>query len=112
MALLSQTSPTATIVARPYTATAWIRLLGDLDMAAEPALTDASDRLKVLTLHLIVIDLTAVTFVCSTFVNFPCSLHRTHPGAELVLHHPSPLAAAIVPMVGLDRLVMMTGVLV
>src|SRR5687767_11029571 len=92
VALSSRTPPIVSIVARPTTPSAWIRLVGDLDMAAEPALAEATDRLRALTLRLIVIDLTAVTFVCSTFANFLCSLHRAHPAAELVLRHPSSLA--------------------
>jgi anti-anti-sigma regulatory factor len=97
------------IVARPDTASAWIRLVGDVDMAVEPALTEAADRLHALTLRLIVIDLTAVTFVCSTFANFLATLHRAHPDAELVLHHASRLARVIVTGTGLGEFVVMSG---
>jgi anti-anti-sigma factor len=110
VAISPPTPPIISIVARPYPPSARIRLVGEIDMAAEPALARAIDRLSAVTLSLIVIDLTAVTFVCSTLINFLCALHRAHPGAELVLHHPSPLAAVIVPLAGMDRTVVMTGV--
>lgn len=110
MALSSQTRPIVSIVARPYIPSVWIRLAGDLDMAAEHALTEATDRLRAWKLRLIVIDLTAVTFVCSTFANFLCAVYRAHPGAELVLHRPSPLAAVMVTAAELDGIVVMTGV--
>jgi len=106
----SRTRPVVSIVARPHIPSAWIRLTGDLDMAAEPALADATDRLRALAPRLVVIDLTAVTFVCSTLANFLCALHRVHPEAELVLHRPSPLAALMVRVAALEGTVMMTGV--
>jgi anti-anti-sigma regulatory factor len=102
--------PTVSIVVRPHIASARIRLAGDLDMATERALAEAAHRLRALTLRLIVIDLTAVTFVCSTFANFLCALHRAHPDSELVLHHPSPLASVMVTAAGLDGIALMTGV--
>ncbi len=110
MALQSRTLPTVSIVVRPHIPSAWIRLAGDLDMATEHALTEAAHRLRALTLRLIVIDLTAVTFVCSTLANFLCTLHRAHPDSELVLHRPSPLAAVMVTAAALDGIVLMTGV--
>ena len=109
MALPSRTLPTVSIVARPHLPSAWIRLASELDMATEHALTEAAQRLRPLTLRLIIIDLTAVTFTCSTFANFLRTLHRTHREAELVLHRPSPLAAVMVTAAGLDGLVMRTG---
>ena len=90
MALPSRTLPTVSIVARPHLPSAWIRLASELDMATEHALTEAAQRLRPLTLRLIIIDLTAVTFTC-------------------VLHRPSPLAAVMVTAAGLDGLVMRTG---
>jgi anti-anti-sigma regulatory factor len=109
VAFPSQAQPIVSIVARPYIFSVWIRLAGELDMAAEPALIEASDRLRALTLRLIVIDLTAVTFACSTLVNFLCALYRVHPGAELVLHRPSPLEVAMVTMAELDGIVAVTA---
>lgn len=104
-----RTPPIVSIVAPPDAPCAWIRLVGDVDMAVEPALTEAADRLHALTLRLIVIDLTAVTFVCSTFANFLAALHRAHPDAKLVLHHPSPMARVIVTATGLGEFVVSSG---
>jgi anti-anti-sigma factor len=108
--LPSQALPTVSLVVRPHIPSAWIRLAGDLDMATEHALTEAAHRLRALTLRLIVIDLTAVTFVCSTLANFLCTVHRVHPDSELVLHRPSPLTAVMVTVAGLDGIVLVTGV--
>lgn len=105
MALSLHTPPIVSIVARPEAPSAWIRLIGDLDLAAEPALTDAVDRLKTNPLRLIVIDLTAVTFACSTLANFLAALHGTHPGCELVLRHPSRMVRVILALTGLDAYV-------
>jgi anti-anti-sigma factor len=109
VAFSSRTPPIVSVVARPDTSSAWIRLVGEIDMAVEPALTEAADRLHALTLRLIVIDLTAVSFVCSTFANFLATLHRAHPDAELVLHHPSRMARVIVTVTGVGEFVVMSG---
>lgn len=104
-----QTQPIVSIVTRPSARSAWIRLVGDIDMMAEPALATATDRLNGLPLRLIVIDLSAVTFVCSTLVNFLTTLHRDHPHAELVLHRPSPMARTIITVTGMDTIVSTSG---
>jgi anti-anti-sigma factor len=105
---LHQTPPIVSIVARPETRSAWVRLIGDLDLAAESALADAVDRLKAQPLRLIVIDLTAVTFACSTLANFLAVLHRAHPDSELVLHHPPRMVRVILALTGLDACVTMS----
>jgi anti-anti-sigma factor len=91
-----------TIVARPDSPSAWIRLVGEIDTAAMPALADATGRLNGRSLRSIVIDLTAVTFACSTLANFLAALHHAHPEAELVLHHPSRMVLVILAITGLD----------
>jgi anti-anti-sigma factor len=109
VAFSSQTPPVVSIVARPDSPSAWIRLIGDLDMAAEPALASAVKRLNGRPIHFIVVDLTAVTFACSTFANFVAALHRDHPEADLVLHHPSRLVRVILAVTGLDGYVTMNS---
>lgn len=109
MAFSSHPQPIVSLVVRPETRSAWIRLAGDADLAAEPALTEAVNRLHGLTLQFIVVDLTAATFACSTLANFLATLHRAHPDAELALHHPSPLARIIVIVTGLDACVVMSS---
>lgn len=100
--LSTHSAPIVTIVARPDSSSAWIRLVGDIDPAAVPALNDAVDRLSGRPRHCVVIDLTAVTFACSTLANFLAALHRAHPEAELVLHHPSRMVLVILAMTGLE----------
>lgn len=109
MVLPIRTPPIVSIVARPNAPSAWIRLVGDIDMTAEPALATAVDRLNGLPLRFVVVDLTAVTFVCSTLANFLATLHRAHPHAELVLHRPSPMARTIVTVTGLGTIVSTSG---
>ena len=102
MAIPFQTQAIVSIVARPDSPSAWIRLVGDIDMAAVPALTKAAERLNGRRMRSIVIDLTAVTFASSTLANFLAELHRAHPRANLVLHHPSRMVLVILAMTGLD----------
>jgi anti-anti-sigma regulatory factor len=96
-------------VARPDTPSAWIQLTGAIDMAVEPALTDAADRLRTRSLRFIVVDLAAVTFVGSTFAKFLATLRRDHPESQLVLHNPSRLARVIVAVTGMEGFVVMSG---
>jgi anti-anti-sigma factor len=105
VALPFQTPAIVSIVARPDSPSAWIRLVGEIDTAAVPALTDAVERLNGRRMRYVVIDLTAVTFACSTLANFLAALHRAHPDADLVLHHPSRMVLAILAMTGLDEYV-------
>lgn len=67
---------------RPEPPSAWIRLVGG-------------------------VDLTAVTYVGSTFLAFVAALRDTHPESELVLHNPSVLARIVLAATGMDRHVAM-----
>jgi hypothetical protein len=55
----------------------------------------------------VVVDLTAVTFVCSTFANFVAAVPAAVPGATLVLHNPSRMTRRVFALTGLDTLVTM-----
>ena len=101
----NHSSAIVTIVVRPDSPSAWIRLVGEIDPAAVPALADAIDRLNGRSLRSVVIDLTAVTFACSTLANFLAELHRAHPETDLALHHPSPLVLVILAITGQDEYV-------
>ena len=100
---------TVSVVAPSDSPSVWVRLVGDVDTAAEPALAEVIDRLGSLTVRLVVIDVAAVTFACSTLANFLDALHQAHPDAALVLHHPPPMVRLIIRVTGLDRFVMMSG---
>lgn len=109
MALGPGTPLTVTVVAAPDSPSAWIRLVGDVDMGAEPALAEATDRLGSLTASLMVIDLAAVTFAGATLTHFVDTVHDAHPDAALVLRQPSPLIRRILTVTGQDQFVVMTG---
>ncbi|GAA0931489.1 STAS domain-containing protein [Virgisporangium aurantiacum] len=105
MAFLSRPRAIVSTVARPDSPSAWIRLVGDIDSAAVPALTKAAERLNGRPTRSIVIDLTAVTFASSTLANFLAELHRAHPEADLVLHRPSRIVLVILAITGQDEYV-------
>lgn len=100
---------TVTVVAPPDSPSAWIRLVGDVDMEADPALAEAADRLGCLTAHLMVIDLAAVTFAGATLTHFIDTVHHAHPDAALVLRQPSPLIRRILTLTGQDQFVVITS---
>lgn len=100
---------TVSVVAQPGSPSVWVRLVGDVDMVAEPALAEVIDRLGSLTVRVVIIDLAGVTFACSTFADFLATLHAAHPDAALVLHDPPPMVRLIVRVTGVDRFVVMSG---
>ncbi|GAA0931520.1 STAS domain-containing protein [Virgisporangium aurantiacum] len=91
-----------TIDAPPGAGSARVSLVGDVVMGVEPALADAVARLSRSRPDVVVLDLTAVTFVCSTFANFVADVRTAVPDASLVLHHPSRLARLVLEITGLD----------
>jgi anti-anti-sigma factor len=97
--------PVVTVVAGRGSRSASIRLVGDMDMLDEPALADAVDCLLDSQPEVVVVDLSAVTFVCSTFANFVADVHAAVPGASLILRHPSRMARRVLAITGLDTLV-------
>ena len=103
--MIPATPFTVTVVAGPAGHTATLRLVGDLDLAAEPTLADTMGWLSVLAPRAIVIDLTSVAFVCSTFANFLAHLHKRLPEAALTVLHPSHQARVIIRVSGLDAFV-------
>jgi anti-anti-sigma factor len=96
-----------TVVGGPLTRSARIRLVGDVDMSGKPALIDAVRRLAGSAPDVVVVDMTAVTFVCSTFANFVAEVHDAVPDAALILQGPSPMARRVLAITGLDELVTM-----
>lgn len=93
-----------TINAQPSAGSVWIRLVGDVVMGAEPALADAIERVSRSRPVVVVLDLTAVTFVCSTFANFVADVHAAVPDASLLLHKPSQMARLVLAITGLDKI--------
>jgi anti-anti-sigma regulatory factor len=107
MVLRRGTPLTVSVVAPPDEAYAWVRLAGDVDMVAEPALARTVDRLDGIMGRLMVIDVAAVTFAGSTLAHFLDALHRQHPDTTLVVHRASPIVRLVVKVAGLDRFVVM-----
>ena len=109
MALPIRPWPGDDTVRRPDPPSAWIRLVGGIDLATAPSLAGYADRLHGLFLRFIVVDLTAVTFVGSTFVKFLVRLRGDHPESELVLQSPPMVARIVLVSTGMDRQVVMSG---
>jgi hypothetical protein len=82
-----------TVVGGPRARSAWIRLVGDVDMAGAPALADAVGCL--FRPDVVVVDMTAVTFICSTFTHFITAVHAAVPDASLILHNPSEMTRRV-----------------
>jgi anti-anti-sigma regulatory factor len=68
-----------------------------------------ADRLHGLILRFIVVDLTAVTYVGSTFLRFLATLREDHPESELVLQSPPTVARIVLVSTGMERHVVMSG---
>lgn len=109
MVLGPGTNLTVSVVAPRDASSAWVRLVGDVDMAAEPALAEATDRLDALAVGLVIIDVAGVTFAGATLTHFVDALHAAHPDAALVLRHPSPLVRHIFTVTGQDRFLGMSS---
>ena len=96
-----------TVDATPLSRSASIRLVGDMDLGDKPALADAVELLLGSEPEVVVFDLSAVTFVCSTLANFVADVHTAVPDASLILCNPSPMARRVLAITGLDTLVTM-----
>ena len=96
----------ATVAAQPHSAL--IVLTGGVDMTGEPALAGVIEALSRSRPDVVVVDLTAVTFVCSTFVNFVSDLHDAVPNAVLILRNPSRMARRLLAVTGLGLVVRMS----
>lgn len=91
-----------TIVTQPATRSVWVSLAGDVVMGTESALADAIEQLSRPRPDVVTLDLTAVTFVCSTFANFVADVHTALPDASILLHDPSRMARLVLAITGLD----------
>jgi anti-anti-sigma regulatory factor len=93
-----------TIVARDDR-TVWMRLLGALDIDAEPVLTAAVTRLGELAPRRVVLDFAGVTFAGSALCHLLVRLHLIAPGASVLMQHTSPQARYVMAVTGTDDLV-------
>jgi anti-anti-sigma factor len=96
-----------TVIGGPRPRSAWIQLVGDVDIGAKPVLADAVECLCRSGPDVVVLDLTAVNFVCSTFATFVADVHTAVPDASLILHNPSRMTRRVLAVTGRDTLVTM-----
>jgi anti-anti-sigma factor len=95
-----------TVSARPGEPIAYLRMAGEVDIAAEPALADAVDRLHAVAPRTVVVDLAAVTFACSALVNFVIRVRRAIPdGASVVLCRPTPTVRCLLSLLAMNAMV-------
>lgn len=93
-----------TIVARADL-TVWMRVIGALDLSAEPALTAAVTRVSELSPPAVILEFAGVTFAGATLSHFLIRLHRSVPAASVLMHHASPGTRLVMLATGTDHLV-------
>jgi anti-anti-sigma factor len=94
-----------TVSARPGAAVACVRIVGEVDLAAESALADAANQLSVAAPRVVFIDLAAVTFGGSTLVTFLVRVLNAVPnGLSLVLCRPTPMVHRVISLTSLHLL--------
>jgi anti-sigma B factor antagonist len=83
-----------------------IRLAGEADMTAT-ALRDALAAAVAKRPHMILVDLTALTFIDSAATQMIIGAHRIlfPEGRRLVLIHPTPTVARTLELIGVNRLI-------
>jgi anti-anti-sigma factor len=93
-----------TIVARDDR-TVWMRLVGALDIDADPALAAAVTRLSELAPRTVVLDLAGVTFAGATLCHFLVRTRTTVPGASILIRNASPQVQFVMTVTGTDGVV-------
>jgi anti-anti-sigma regulatory factor len=80
-------------------------LTGDMDISADPILTDAVDQVAAVAPQVTVVDVAAVTFAGSVLLNFLARVHRALPaGSVLVVRRPAPIIRRILEIPEIDQL--------
>lgn len=93
-----------TVVARDDS-TVWIRLVGELDIDAEPLLAAAVTRLGELAPRAVVLDFAGVTFAGAPLCHFLVRMRMAVPAAPVLAQHASPLVRCVMTVTGTDGLV-------
>ncbi|MCA2211733.1 STAS domain-containing protein [Jidongwangia harbinensis] len=84
---------------------AQICLAGDIDMTALAVLSGTIDWLTMVEPVSVLVDLTGVTFACSTLPNFVVRLRHVLPGGvELILWQPGPTIMRIFRITGMGAI--------
>jgi anti-anti-sigma factor len=80
-------------------------LSGDMDISADPVLTDAVDQVAAVAPNVTVVDLAAISFAGSVLLNFLARAHLALPtGSALVLCRPTPVTRRILEIAAMERL--------
>ena len=95
---------TVTVTPGPTGLLACVSLVGDIDMAVDIALTEATDRLRACAPSSILIDLAGVTFAGSTLANFLARVHNALPAVPLVACRPTPMTHRVLELTSLNRI--------
>ncbi|MEH1164119.1 hypothetical protein V6V47_01885 [Micromonospora sp. CPCC 205539] len=85
MAQVSGDHFSITVLAAPEVPTALVCLAGEIDLAANSALSAVADRLSAIAPTQIVVDVAEVTFACSTLPNFLARVHLNLPDRSALL---------------------------
>lgn len=93
-----------TVVARENR-TVWIRLIGALDIDAEPVLAATVTHLGRLGPRAVILDFAGVSFAGAVLCHFLVRVRRTVPAAPIRMQHASPLVRYVLTVTGTDGLV-------
>ena len=107
MVPVSECPCVVTILDLPSDETAWIRLVGAVEMDAEAALDEAIDRVRDLAPHTVLIDLAGVTFAGSLLVHFLGHVRAAVPQASIRLRHTRPMIQFVLGVTAVDKMVIL-----
>jgi anti-anti-sigma factor len=93
--------PTATVSTSSTTGIALVCLEGVIDPVAKPMLRVVVDQLRAAAPSIVLVDLTEVTFACSTLANFMAQVRDALPSeASLAVCRPSAMTQRVLTLAG------------
>jgi anti-anti-sigma factor len=93
------------VLAAPAAPSALVCLVGEIDLAASAALSDAADRLSAIAPATVVVDLAGVTFAGAALLNFLAALHSILPaGATLMVCRPAVDVRRVLQITGMNHI--------
>ncbi|MFI6258429.1 STAS domain-containing protein [Micromonospora zamorensis] len=94
-----------TVLAAPDAPTVLVHLAGEIDLAANSALTDVVDHLSAIAPTEVVVDLVGVSFACSTLPNFLARVHLGLPNRPaLVVCRPTAKIRRLFDLTGMGQI--------
>ena len=106
MAAVSAVQVAVSVSTRHDGPVADVWLTGDIDLAAEAALAEAAEELRVLAPRSVMIDLAGVTFAGTSLVSFLVRVRTVIPGgASMTTRGPIPLVRRVLIVTAVDQLV-------